>query len=108
MIFTICQSQAMAMAVDADTTPPVMTQMKDCQGSHEHSPAAPTCHGECQHVQQHPSSGNFHAGDACIAILAFWFAMPTQEAGSIALASLPPHDPVSDPPPLLRFQHFRE
>lgn len=107
MIFTICQSQAMAMGL-ADATTPAMPTIAGCQDSHGDAPAAhQNCSGECQHLQQHVDSGTLPLADLSPAIIAFWLPSLVQDTGRLTLALLPNHDPVSDPPLAIRFQRFR-
>lgn len=108
-VFLCCQGMAQAM-------PSVMytgqsAQQADVMPCHQaEAKSKVECPSDCQHIVKAVDGGAHNPGDHA-APMALLLTLPalTADAGStIKLASLPRHDPVADPPPLLRFLHFRE
>jgi hypothetical protein len=106
MIFTICQTQVLAAIHLPAPANPAMAGCHDMAKTDQAPPQA-DCHSECQHLQQHPGVDHTPVLDWCPMVLT-WLEPLHKDVGSISLVSLAPHSPVTDPPPAIRFQRFRE
>lgn len=110
--FVFCQGMAQAMTAAASL--PLSKPMPAAMSCHDGQPtqSGPTglaCPSDCEYVVKASDSGPQLSHLAAItAIVAFILPDVCREAGPIQLASLPLHNPVTDPPPTLRFHRFRE
>lgn len=109
--FTVCQGMALAAIPGGNTQ--AQSQFADIS-CHEEQDAGITavkadCPSDCEHVVKASDSGpQFHPLIQVVAIVAMPWPDLSKEAGAIQLASLPFHDPIADPPPVIRYHRFRE
>lgn len=108
LVMMVCQG----MAVAALPVPkPIQAEMSvmDCHGDKASAQRGlPDCHSECQQQAKATESGKPSQLPSVTPLLLCTLSIVQADASSPGIAALPLHDPVADPPPLLRFQRFRE
>lgn len=107
--FTVCQGMALAAVPDSMRSDSASMAGMSC---HETPPRSTStalvdCPSDCNAVVKAADAGPQFLS---LLPLAFIAQLPdlVQEAGSIHLASLGQHAPVTDPPPDIRYHRFRE
>lgn len=110
--FLFCQGMAKAAGLLPAPPQPVMSEeMMSCHDmamSEHQSPPPTDCHYQCQHLDK-AYSAEYQASLWNHAPLALVYLMPVLQGdtgSTIALATLPWHDPPGDPPIPIRLQRF--
>lgn len=108
--FMVCQGIALAAVPDSMRSDSALMAEVSC---HEAPPqginTAPLdCPSDCNAVVKIADAGPQFLSLLPLIFIAFQFPELVQETGSIHLASLGQHAPVTDPPPDIRYHRFRE
>lgn len=108
--FAVCQGMALAavpnsMRSDSASMAEVSCHEAPPQGT---STAPLDCPSDCNAVAKVADAGPQFLSLLPLIFIAFQFPDLVQETGSIHLASLGQHAPVTDPPPDIRYHRFRE
>ncbi|MGB4344745.1 MAG: hypothetical protein WBJ03_14165 [Moraxellaceae bacterium] len=108
--FTACQGMALAAVPDSMRSDSASMASMSC---HEASPqdtgaALTDCPSDCNAVVKASDSGPLFQSLLPLVFIAFQLPDLAQEAGPIHVALLGLHDPVTDPPPDIRYHRFRE
>lgn len=109
--FTVCQGMALAAMPKGGMPVPMQSAGMSCHEAPGVDPAIakPDCPSDCEHVVKASDSGpQFCPLSQVVAFVAYQWPDLSREAGAIQLAALPLHDPITDPPPTLRYHRFRE
>lgn len=109
LTFSVCQSMALAYVPDSMRSDSASMAEVSC---HEAPPqgtsTAQDCPSDCNAVVKVADAGPQFLSLLPLIFIAFQFPDLVQETGSIHLASLGQHAPVTDPPPDIRYHRFRE
>lgn len=109
--FTVCQGMALAAIPGGDARAQSQSAGISCHEEQDAGTATvkTDCPSDCEHVVKASDSGpQFHPLIQAVAIVSMSWPDLMNEAGAIQLASLPLHDPITDPPPVIRYHRFRE
>lgn len=107
LLMMVCQGMALA----AQPVVPAMTEMSvmNCHtGTADTEQVSINCHSECQQQAKATKSGKPIQLPALVPLLLCTLPSIETDTSPLRLTTLSSHDPLSDPPPLLRFQRFRE
>lgn len=108
--FTVCQGMALAAVPDSIHAEAASLAGMPChEAAPQNSPAALTdCPSDCNAVVKASDSGPQFLSLLPLVFIAFQLPDLIQTAGPISLASLGLYDPITDPPPDIRYHRFRE
>lgn len=108
--FTVCQGMALAAMPMGDAPDQMQSAGMSCHEEVGTDPAMAKadCPNDCEHVVKASDPGpQFCPLSQVVAFVASQWPDLSREAG-IQLAALPLHDPITDPPPAIRYHRFRE
>lgn len=108
--FTVCQGMALAAVPDSMRADPALMAGMSCHesSSQDTGTALTDCHSGCNAVVKASDSGPLFQSLLPLVFIAIRLPDLVQEAGSVHLASLGLHAPLTDPPPEIRYHRFRE
>lgn len=107
----LCQGMAQAALLGEMSAPAQVSTTMTCHAMDMKMPApshGKLCPADCQHLDKASGSLNLSADLGSLSVLATAFWLPAyMSTEAIQVVSLAPSPHSPDPPPLIRFQHFR-